>query len=299
MPTPDRSWSLLADLAHGGVRRVEIIEARPAVLDDRLGPGQHRHTTATMVCCLRGVFRMSHHGGDIDLAPGEMVVVAPGAWHNHCPARGDSCFWAQGVLPHGSDLYVCDGGDLRLSVVPVEPSAGVLAAMIEEPDPIRRCELATRLAGLALAGGPHRPAPTPDQARMAKFIWRNVHRPVSVAEVLDASGLCRRQAQRRFIAYFGKGPKQAMTAMRLVLARRLRDEGASISEAAAASGFPGRAALTRAWRAAYGCAPRFDRTGASSLALQPSAASTRAVIRPKPRPRRSKVQAAGAPAPLR
>lgn len=282
---------------------MEIITARSSVADDRLGPSQHRHITATMVTCLRGVFRMRCHGGDIDLAPGDMVVVAPGAWHGHCPVRGDSIVWAQGVLPHGSDLVFSDGHTQRLVVIPAEPSASILAELIGEADSGLRCILATRLAGeVVLAGDPQRPDPTPDQARMVRFLWRNVHRPVTVSDVLDASGLCQRQAQRRFIAYFGRGPKQEMTAMRLVLARRLRDEGASIAEAAVASGFSDRAALARAWRAAYGCVPRFDRgetAAGSSITDQPSAASICAVTRPKPRPRRSKVPVGGAPGPLR
>lgn len=260
MITADRSWSLLADVARTGLRRVEIIQARRAVRDDRLGPRQHRHTTATMVTCMRGTFRMRHHGGDIDLAAGEMVVVAPGAWHSHCPLRSGSIIWSQGVLPHGSDLYLCDGGDMRLILLPVEPSSGILASLIAEDDPRRRCRRAADLAAQALTGGARRPDPTPEQDLMARFLWRNVHRPVTAGQVLDASGLCHRHAERSFIAYFGTTPKRAMTAMRLVLARRLRDEGASISEAAMASGFPGREAFTRAWRNAYGCAPRFDRT---------------------------------------
>lgn len=258
IPPPVRAWGLLRDLAVQGVGRVEVIAARNARPDDRIGPWQHEHVTATVVACLAGVFRMSHAGGDLDLAPGAMVVVAPGAWHAHQPLRGGAATWAQGVLPQGSDAVLSDARGQHLWILPGSPSSGIIARLAAEPDPRRRCALATRLARLAVAGGPAVPDPSPAQRQMASFLWRNLHRGVGAAAVLAASGLGERQALRLFRAYFGCGPKAALTRQRLAIAARMRAEGMPVSDCAAASGFAGRAALARAWRNAYGTAPRFD-----------------------------------------
>ena len=75
-PERMRMWAQLAAIADQGLAAVHVWN-----LHDGLEPGTaqpaHQHTVATMVLCLSGVVRVRGRRA-LDLAPGELLAIAPG-----------------------------------------------------------------------------------------------------------------------------------------------------------------------------------------------------------------------------
>jgi AraC-like DNA-binding protein len=259
-PVLHRTWRLLEDVA-GRIGTVHRLPARIARGGMASGDGTwdevgaHQHAVPTVVGCLRGVVRLGWNGGHWDLAPGDAAVVAPAAWHVHERLRPGSLCWAQGLVVGGSDLFITDAERQWNLAIPQEPSAGLLHALVATEDPQARRSLLAELVQQCLEAEGRLSTTHPAVGRMADRMWRNLHRPLTAAEVLAASKLGTRQAQRLFTGYFGAGPKQVIRAQQLALAAELLREGMTVTETAAASGFPDRRAFTRAWRLAHGRPP--------------------------------------------
>ncbi len=224
------------------LRAVRLVEAKAAAPDERLDG--HLHVVPTVVCCLAGASRVETARGVLDLGAGEAVVVAPGAWHRHAPLRGRSAIYAQGLIGRRSDVLLATAGRRWWLTVPEDPSRALLARALSDEAGGRRAAVAELVAEFAREPASAL-AMTPEQAAMARFLWSNVHRPVTAADVLRASGLGRAQAHATFVACFGEAPKQALTRSRLALADRLEAEGVQVHEVAARSGFVDRARLQR------------------------------------------------------
>lgn len=231
------------------VRSVRLVQAKAAAPDDRLDG--HLHVVPTVVCCLNGAARVETARGVLDLGAGEVAVVAPGAWHRHAPLRGQSAIYAQGLIGRRSDVLLATPERRWWLTVPEDPSRGLLARALSEAAADRLAAVAELVAEFAREPASAL-AMTPQQAAMARFLWNNVHRPVTAADVLRASGLGRAQAHATFVACFGEAPKQALTRSRLALAERLEAEGVHLHEVAARSGFVDRQRLRRVRRRTKG-----------------------------------------------
>lgn len=86
---------------------------------------------------------------------------------------------------------------------------------------------------------------------------RNVEAPLPVAAVARRLQVTPRALERRFRAVLGRGPGATYRALRLNAARRLVEQTTlTISEIATRCGYEDASALTRAFRAAFGAAPR-------------------------------------------
>ena len=252
-----RLWRLTEQLAED-IRRVRVLPAR-----QRPGKGSgraalreaHHHHVPTLIACLTGVVRIESAVGPIDLAPGEVLAVAAGAWHTHAPLRPGCSAYLQGAWPLVSDVWLMEAERCWRTLLPVQPSLRLMQELVAAPDQAAQRPLAADLVGQCLSGASATWQVTAAQKAMANYLWRNMHRPITAAQVLAASGLGERQAHRQFRAYYGATPKQILLRFRLDMAGQLLAEGAAVSEAAAACGFTDRADLTRAWRRAHRCAP--------------------------------------------
>lgn len=211
----------------------------------------HQHAVPTLVACLSGVVRVETARGAIDLHPGEVCVVAPGAWHAHAPLRRGSSAYGQGLVFDRSDVLLSDESGSCAVQVPAAPVRGLLDRLVERPD----AGLVRQLIDSVTSGQAQAYAPHPAVARMAHRMWAGLHLGIDATTVLAASGLGERQAHRLFCAWFGTTPKQAILDQRLALAAALLRDGATVTAAAMAAGFPDRPALTRAWRRVHGRAP--------------------------------------------
>lgn len=243
-PDAFAAWRLV-EAFPARLRAVRVVAARTAPFADLLDG--HLHAEPTIVCCIAGTTRIETGRGILDLAMGEAAVVAPGAWHRHTPLRAGSAVYAQGLIGRRSDVLLATSARRWSAVVPEEPSRRWLAQALDGDERARRAAVAELAAQFA-----REPAAalemTPAQRAMGWHLWARFTRPITVAEVLKASGLGRAQAYASFAAAFGESPKRALTRIRLALARRLLAEGLPAAEAAERSGFSTAARLRRTLR---------------------------------------------------
>jgi AraC-like DNA-binding protein len=248
-PWQRRWWRLLEDLPGrlGPVHRWTGLAAPPADGSGGL------HASPTAVVCLAGVVRVSRTGEVRDLHAGEALLIAPGVWHHHEALRPGALVFAQGFLAICSDILVRDQARRWSGRLASQPSRNLMEASLAVGDAAQRRRRFAELLAQVLA------EPVSDLAfdhpaldRMIDRLWSGLHRGVSVAQVLAASGLSRAQAYRLFTAGYGLPPKRAIEQSRLWLARGLLAAGSGRGEAAHASGFGSAERLRRAERRAGG-----------------------------------------------
>jgi len=250
-PWQRRWWRLLEDLPArlGAVQRWTGLAAPPADGDGGL------HATPTAVVCLAGVVRVRRPGEVLDLHAGEALLIAPGVWHHHEAMRPGALVFAQGFLATCSDVLVRDEARRWSGRLASQPSRNLMEAALAAADAAQRRRRFAEVIAQFLA------EPVSDLAfdhpaldRMIDRMWSGLHRGVSVAQVLAASGLSRAQAYRLFTAGYGLPPKRAMEQSRLWLARGLLSAGVGRGAAARGSGFATAERLRRAERRAAGSA---------------------------------------------
>jgi AraC-like DNA-binding protein len=219
--------------------------------------GDQLHAIPTLVVCLAGAVRVEGGPrGRADLRAGEALVIPPTARHRHSPLRGASQCLDLGFVADLTDFDLIGDGARVWGRAPRDPYRSLVERMLRSGSSAERVELARRLCGeladerLASMRYPH-----PALSRMLAVLWRFTP-GTTAADLLRASRLRPSQAHAVFKAFFAESPKQAILSLRLGMARHLLDEGAGIAEAAARSGFPRRADLTRAWRNRFGRPPR-------------------------------------------
>jgi AraC-like DNA-binding protein len=247
-------WRLLEDLP-GRLRQVECWhrEAAPPLSPPKMGNGggggDHLHAVPTLVACLKGVLRCERAGPALDLGPGDVLVLGPGAWHAHAPTRAGSVFFAQGFLATASDVVLGDHLQRFGGRLPREPSRQLMAGVLDCDDPVQRRARCRDLIAQVLAETVTSPGPLdPACARMVHRMWSGLHRGVRVDDLVAASGLSRAQAYRVFTSGYGVPPKAALESARLELAEGLIRSGLGPGAVAEACGFPSPGTFTRAWR---------------------------------------------------
>ncbi len=93
-----------------------------------------------------------------------------------------------------------------------------------------------------------------------ELMQRELDRPLSPAEIAEAAALSVRQLERLFRERLGESPAAAHLRLRLERARELlRQTDLRVLEVATATGFSSGASFARAYRSAFGEAPRNDR----------------------------------------
>jgi AraC-like DNA-binding protein/quercetin dioxygenase-like cupin family protein len=247
-----RLWALLRDIP-ARIGRVHRIGAARS----RAWEGEcHAHTTPTWVVCLEGVLRIETGATSaLDLNVGDAAVIAAGAWHHHSGLVRGAASYGQGFMLGASDVRMATRERGWWMTVPLQPSRELIAAMLVAAE-ARRSRLARELLAHVTdtCATPVEPM-SPPVRRMWSFLCTHRHRPVSAADVVQASGLGLSRAHALFKGYFRETPKQALLRSRLELARQLLAEGVMIADIAARSGFRGRADFTRSFRRAFGHPP--------------------------------------------
>lgn len=250
-PALRRWWRLLEELP-GRLGRVERwLDTGPP--PDDAGDGHHLHAVPTLVACLAGVVRAQRPGATRDLAPGEVLLIAPGVWHAHAPTRRGSVFFAQGFLATTADVVLGDHAGRFSGRLPREPSRRLAGEALAAADPaLRRQRCAALLAQvLAETVGDATPA-DPACRRMIHRLWSGLHRGVGVDDLVRAGGRSRAQAYRVFTAHYGVPPKAALELARLELAEGLLQAGLGVAATAARCGYPSAGTFARAWRRKHG-----------------------------------------------
>jgi AraC-like DNA-binding protein len=246
-------WSLLSAQAS----RIQQVAWWPA---DAHGPdpanrGQEAHHTPTLVLCLAGAVRIEDRRDRCDLAVGEALIIAAGAWHRHAPLRPGAVCYRQGVVGGRSDFFLHDHAQTVVASVPEQPCASLLERAASPLAAQRRQGVRDLLATVLQ----ERAAPLDAGHRavlaMEYALWDHLHQRDAMRRILAASGLARAQAYRVFSAHFAAGISSVLRRERLTLARRLLASGLGVAEVAERCGFASRGTFTRAYRQAFAVPP--------------------------------------------
>lgn len=209
------------------------------------------HASPTSVACLAGVVRVRRTGAVVDLRPGEALLIAPGIWHVHEAMRPGAVVAAQGFLATCSDLLLREGDRRWSGRLPSQPCRNLMEAALAAGDAGQRRRRFAELVAQVLAEPIEELSlDHPALHRMVDRLWSGLHRGVTVAQILAASGRSRAQAYRLFTQGYGVPPKRAIEQSRLWLARGLLAGGRGRGEAARTAGFSSAQQLRRAERRA-------------------------------------------------
>jgi AraC-like DNA-binding protein len=253
-----RWWRLIDDLPeHLGLVHRWLDGPPPALMDDG-----HLHVTPTSIACLEGVVRIVTPDRSIDLRPGEVLVVGAGVWHRHEALRRGSVWFGQGFLPACSDVLIGDHQREWRGRLPSQPSRRLIeAALGADDDALRKARYAELVKQVLSETVDDLPFANPALQRMIARLWSNLHRGVTVEDLVHASGLSRAQAYRIFTEGYGVPPKDAIATARLWLAEGLLASGLPVAEVAQRSGFPSPDTFTRAWKRVHDQPPSRSQSG--------------------------------------
>lgn len=240
-----RRWAALLDSLPERIARVRTWTGwRDPAAD---GPG-HLHHIPTLVVCLDGTVRVERPGERVDLAPGEVLAIAPGVWHRHHGPRGRSVAWMQGFAAGFSDVLCWDAEGWWSGAVPTQPSLLLMERLLAHPGPDVACDLLRQVLREEIAprdGGDH-----PAVRAMLRTFWSGLHRGISAEDLVRASGLARSRAWQLFTQAYGVPPHRALLDARRSLAQGLLDAGLGPGEAARRAGFRDAASFARERRRA-------------------------------------------------
>ena len=214
-----------------------------------------RHTVPTLMVCLQGVVRVELSRGAHDLNADEALLLPPGVPHRHAALRPGSAAVGMGFMLDLADIEIFWSTSEWVLTIPEQPARGLVEAACSA-GPSERLRL-VRGAWAGLAEEHARPlAPMPEPTRrMWMFLRRERLSPISTRDVLRASGLAPTRAKELFTAWFGMTPLRLLRRHRLEYARHLLAGGASVAEAASASGFRSRRHFTATCQTVHGAPP--------------------------------------------
>lgn len=251
-----RWWRLIDDLPDKlGIVHRWVDGPPPTLVDDG-----HLHVTPTSVVCLEGVVRIIAPRRSIDLKPCEALLVGAGVWHRHEILRPGSVWFGQGFLPACSDILLGDHQRAWRGRLPSQPSRRLMQMALEASDEkSRKPRFAELVRQILSETVDDLPFANPALQRMIARLWSNLHRGVTVEDLVHASGLSRAQAYRIFTEGYGVPPKDAIATARLWLAEGLLASGLAVSEVAIRCGFPSADTFARSWKRTHGATPNQSR----------------------------------------
>jgi AraC-like DNA-binding protein len=269
-----------------GATGIERVEARFATF----GYSPHRHDTYAIGVTTAGVQAFRYRGeGRIGL-PGQLHVLHPDELHDGRPATDDG--FAYRII-HIEPALLRDAlGDRPLPFVadpvvrrPTRAANRVIRLLDEMDDPLSDLGRAEAIGVLAdalgeLAGD----APEervlvdlPAVERVRDHLEAHACEQTPAVELERIAGLDRFSLARQFRQAYGTSPDRYRTQRRLARARAAIEQGVSIADAAAATGFADQSHLTRQFVRAFGVTPgRFARLTLTAPARRSSAPRRRA-----------------------
>jgi len=249
------------------------LEIRFSCYRDEAFP-KHTHDSYSVGLVLRGGCRAFLAGRDMELEPGELVVMHPGEVHACNPLPESDwtyrMFHIDAPLMEAAarDLGACppDGPGFARPVFNDPFLAAQLTALHHavasgaetlEKDSL----LESALARLLIRHGGNAPVPLPGAEAGAVHIVRehlDAHAmdKVRLEELSEATGLSRYAVLRAFRRATGLTPHAYQTQLRIANARRMLRAGASIIDAALESGYADQSHFSNAFRHVAGATPR-------------------------------------------
>ena len=230
----------------------------------------HRHDTYALGLTLRGVQCFRYWGVETRCLAGQAFVLHPDELHDGHAGTDDGftyrMLYLEPALVQAAleaprrPLPFLRGGvsaDARLL-------AALGAALSDDGAPVEELRLDSHLVEIAEALAALDPSSVAKQAdapcaravSLARALLdAEFAGPVTSAALERATGLSRFALARHFRAYLGTSPHRYVVMRRLDRARALMRQGASLADAASASGFADQSHMTRHFTRAYGVTP--------------------------------------------
>lgn len=248
-----RRWWRLLDEAPNHLTQVTAWDSSPP---PPLNGDGHCHFAPTSVVCLEGVVRIVSLNRMVDLFPGQALIIGAGVWHRHETLRHGSVWFGQGFLPAFSDVVMGDNEGEWRGRLPSNPSRQLMdGALSAVGDDSRRDVFIEVMQQVLSETVDDLPCTNPGLQRMIARLTSNLHRGVTVADLVRASGMSRAQAYRIFTDGYGVPIKDAIETARLWLAEALLTNGLSITAVAERSGWSNPDTFARAWKRQHGAPP--------------------------------------------
>lgn len=235
----------------------------------------HIHHTCVMGRVTQGVRIITHAGGESRIAEGELFFLNPGQVHG-CTSGADGVHSYQllsiepGVLARVASQIsetgpsgICFDG-VRGTHAGIGREMGLFFAALSNPtapDLDKESLLYSLLARVLLVFARTPPAVCrvgrQDAAmeRVRRHIQAHHAEPLTLAVLADVACLSPFHLQRLFTRHLGISPHQYLTHQRIAEGKRSLLAGASIAEAAVASGFSDQSHFTHHFKAVVGTTP--------------------------------------------
>jgi AraC-like DNA-binding protein len=230
----------------------------------------HRHDTYALGVTQRGVQCFRYRGVETRCLAGQAFVLHPDELHDGHAGTDDGFTYRMLYLEPSlvqealeaprRPLPFLRGGvsaDARLL-------AALRAALSDDGAPVEELRLDSHLVAIAEALAALDPSSVPmvhdapcarAVSRAREFLDAEFAGSVTSAALERATGLSRFALARHFRAYLGTSPHRYVVMRRLDRARALMRAGASLADAASASGFADQSHMTRHFARAYGVTP--------------------------------------------
>jgi len=249
-------WRLLDDLP---THLTQVFAWEKSPPPPIMGDG-HFHFAPTSVVCLEGVVRIVGLGRSLDLVPGQALILGAGVWHRHEILRRGSVWFGQGFLPAFSDVVIADHERDWRGRLPSHPSRRQIDAVLAAGHAAeRQAAFATLITQVLSETFEDLPFANQALQRMIARLSSNLHRGVTVHDLVRVSGLSRAQAYRVFTDGYGVPIKDAIETARLWLAEALLADSLSIADIAQRAGWASPDTFARAWKRQHGTPPSCQR----------------------------------------
>jgi AraC-like DNA-binding protein len=233
---------------------------------------RHSHEQFGFGLIERGAQRSLSGRGVVEAGAGDLITVNPGEVHDGAPLGAAGRAWRMLYLdPALIAETACDANEGKTRTCEfVRPvlrddaltnAFRVLYSALTAPQGagtgLRRDEALALLVARLARERPVETLPAVPAAirRAQEFLDDDPTAPVTLAELACASGLSRFQVVRGFSRAFGLTPHAYLIQRRIDLARQLITGGATLSDAAAASGFADQSHMTRHFVRRFGFPP--------------------------------------------
>lgn len=230
----------------------------------------HRHDTYAIGYTLGGVQSFRYRGSAESCLAGQVFVLHPDETHDGHAGTSEGFHYRILYVEPGAVRDALGEGrralpfvrdtvsNNRRIVAAIAPAQGDFNRTLEE---LQRDQVIVSLADALAAADPSMPP-----KRLSARHWRAVGRArdmldanlasgIASAELEATTGLTRYALARHFRACLGTSPYRYLVMRRLDCARSLIRRGASLANAAAASGFADQSHMTRHFHRAYGLSP--------------------------------------------
>ncbi len=219
----------------------------------------HSHPGTELITMRRGECSVTAHGTEFLLTPGQLLVVAPEARHNH-----------QAVAPETEAIFIVFIGNPRL-FNPATRTIGIgedywSSHLFEDIIRLSETRMYDLCDGLVLSLLKHLKSLEtrllgneglhPGLKRAIGYIEQNYARPLEAVEIARTAGVSPSHLRALFSAHCGQSVNQYLQNFRMARSRELlRHRHLTVAEIGARCGYPDPCYFSRLFRKIHQCSP--------------------------------------------